>query len=72
MHSTSIRAKAAGIALGALLAAAAGPALADDPVTLTLGSWRTEDIAVWQDKVLPAFEAAHPGHQGRVRADQHQ
>ncbi len=61
MHSTSVRAKAAGIALGALLAGAAGPALAADPVTLTLGSWRTEDIAVWQDKVLPAFEAAHPG-----------
>ncbi|MDE1991379.1 MAG: extracellular solute-binding protein [Rhizobiaceae bacterium] len=42
------------------LALAAGSALAADPVTLKLGSWRTEDIAVWQDKVLPVFEAEHP------------
>lgn len=42
------------------LALAASTALAADPVTLKLGSWRTEDIAVWQDKVIPVFEAAHP------------
>lgn len=36
-------------------------ASAQDPVKLTLGSWRTEDLAVWEDTILPAFEAAHPG-----------
>jgi raffinose/stachyose/melibiose transport system substrate-binding protein len=46
--------------LGLGLALVAGSAVADDAVTLKLGSWRTEDIAVWQDKVLPAFEAKHP------------
>lgn len=46
-------------ALGVSLLAVTSAALAD-PVTLTLGSWRTEDLAAWQDKVLPAFEAAHP------------
>jgi raffinose/stachyose/melibiose transport system substrate-binding protein len=28
---------------------------------LVLGSWRTEDAAIWQDKILPAFEKANPG-----------
>ncbi len=57
MHSkgTSI----AALALGVVLAATAAPALAD-PVTITLGSWRTEDLAVWQDKILPVFMAEHP------------
>jgi raffinose/stachyose/melibiose transport system substrate-binding protein len=45
-------------ALGVSLAAVAVPALAQ--TTLTLGSWRTEDLAVWQDQILPAFNAAHP------------
>ncbi len=31
-----------------------------DPTKLTLGSWRTEDLAMWQDEILPAFNAAHP------------
>ena len=34
---------------------------AQDPVQLTLGSWRTEDLAMWEDHILPAFEAANPG-----------
>jgi raffinose/stachyose/melibiose transport system substrate-binding protein len=46
-------------ALGVSLVTLTSAALAD-PVTLTLGSWRTEDLAVWQDQVLPAFEATHP------------
>ena len=29
------------------------------PVTITLGSWRTEDLAMWQDEILPAFTALH-------------
>lgn len=38
----------------------AGAASAED-VTLTIESWRNDDLAIWQDKIIPAFEAAHPG-----------
>ena len=31
-----------------------------DTVQLTLGSWRTEDIAMWEDEILPAFTEANP------------
>ena len=36
----------------------AGPALAE--TTLTIESWRNDDLTIWQDKIIPAFEAAHP------------
>ncbi len=36
------------------------PALAADDIELTIDSWRTDDIAAWQDIVIPAFEASHP------------
>jgi len=39
---------------------AASAAAAQD-VTLTIESWRNDDLAIWQDKIIPAFEAAHPG-----------
>lgn len=32
-----------------------------DAVTISLGSWRTEDIAMWEDEIIPAFEASHDG-----------
>jgi len=35
-------------------------ALAQD-VTLTIESWRNDDLALWQEQIIPAFEAAHPG-----------
>jgi len=37
-----------------------GSALAADPVTLTIDSWRPDDLSIWQDKILPVFMAAHP------------
>jgi raffinose/stachyose/melibiose transport system substrate-binding protein len=37
-----------------------GVAAAQD-VTLTIESWRNDDLTIWQDKLIPAFEAAHPG-----------
>jgi len=37
-----------------------GSAWAED-VTLTIESWRNDDLAIWQDKIIPAFEAANPG-----------
>ena len=30
-------------------------------VTLTIESWRNDDLSIWQDQIIPAFEAAHPG-----------
>ncbi|MDQ2065275.1 ABC transporter substrate-binding protein [Xinfangfangia sp. CPCC 101601] len=36
----------------------AGPALAE--TTLTIESWRNDDLTIWQDTLIPAFEAKHP------------
>ena len=38
----------------------AGVAHAED-VTLTIESWRNDDLAIWKDKLIPAFEAKNPG-----------
>ena len=48
--------------VAALLAATAlgSPAFAQD-VNLTIESWRNDDLGIWQDKIIPAFEASHPG-----------
>ncbi|SDF44479.1 ABC transporter substrate-binding protein [Limimaricola pyoseonensis] len=48
--------------VGALLASTllAGAAQAQD-VTLTIESWRNDDLSIWQDQIIPAFEAEHPG-----------
>lgn len=34
---------------------------AAEDVTLTIESWRNDDLALWQEKIIPAFEAKHPG-----------
>lgn len=47
-----------GILLGTTLIA--GTAHAED-VSLTIESWRNDDLAIWQEKIIPAFEASHPG-----------
>ncbi|WP_294641821.1 ABC transporter substrate-binding protein [uncultured Aureimonas sp.] len=47
----------ASVALAAL-AALSGSALAQ--TTLTIESWRNDDLATWQEKIIPAFEAQHP------------
>ncbi|MEP2704020.1 MAG: ABC transporter substrate-binding protein [Roseibium sp.] len=49
--------------LGLALASTAlvsSAAIAED-VTLTIESWRTDDLALWQEKIIPAFEADNPG-----------
>ncbi|MEP3047112.1 MAG: ABC transporter substrate-binding protein [Roseibium sp.] len=49
--------------LGLALASTAlvsSAAMAAD-VTLTIESWRTDDLALWQEKIIPAFEADNPG-----------
>ncbi|MEM8869651.1 MAG: ABC transporter substrate-binding protein [Pseudomonadota bacterium] len=47
---------------GTLLASTliGGVAVAQD-VTLTIESWRNDDLAIWQDSIIPAFEAQNPG-----------
>ena len=30
-------------------------------VTITIESWRNDDLVLWQDKIIPAFEAENPG-----------
>ncbi|WP_170367413.1 ABC transporter substrate-binding protein [Ruegeria arenilitoris] len=38
--------------------ALAGAAMAE--TTLTIESWRNDDLALWQEKIIPAFEAQNP------------
>ncbi len=48
------------ILLGSSVLCSAGAAFAED-ATLTIESWRNDDLAIWQDKLIPAFEAKNPG-----------
>lgn len=41
--------------IGSALAAGA------QDVTLTIESWRNDDLTIWQDQIIPAFESSHPG-----------
>lgn len=49
-----------GMLMASSIVASAGFAYADD-VTLTIESWRNDDLSIWQDKIIPAFEAENPG-----------
>lgn len=31
-----------------------------EEVTLTIESWRTDDLSIWEDTIIPAFEAKNP------------
>ncbi|MEP0942902.1 MAG: ABC transporter substrate-binding protein [Rhizobiaceae bacterium] len=42
-----------------ILGAASATHAAD--VTLTIESWRNDDLSIWQEKIIPAFEADNPG-----------
>ncbi|MBX3064094.1 MAG: carbohydrate ABC transporter substrate-binding protein [Anaerolineae bacterium] len=46
------------IAVVLSLGSIAAPARA--ATTLTIESWRNDDLTIWQDKIIPAFTAAHP------------
>ncbi|WP_315918518.1 ABC transporter substrate-binding protein [Mesorhizobium sp. SP-1A] len=46
--------------LGSSILGAAGAAQAQD-VTLNVESWRNDDLSIWQEKLIPAFEAKNPG-----------
>ncbi len=43
-----------------VLALSASVISAQDPVTLTIESWRNDDLTAWEDVIIPAFEAAYP------------
>lgn len=55
IHRGLLVAGASAIALGL----SAGAASAQD-VTLTIESWRNDDLGIWRDTIIPAFEAQHP------------
>ena len=39
---------------------------------LTIESWRNDDATIWKEKIIPAFQAKHPGHHGGIHADRAQ
>ncbi|MCI0521413.1 MAG: ABC transporter substrate-binding protein [Chloroflexi bacterium] len=41
-------------------APAAEQPAAEEKVTLTIESWRNDDLTIWSDKIIPAFEAKYP------------
>ncbi|QYK41100.1 MAG: carbohydrate ABC transporter substrate-binding protein [Paracoccaceae bacterium] len=45
----------------ALLASTVLGGAAHAQTTLTIESWRNDDLSIWQDAIIPAFEAANPG-----------
>lgn len=49
-----------GLLLASSILGFAGTVHAED-VTLTIESWRNDDLSIWQDKLIPAFEAKNPG-----------
>ncbi len=48
-----------GLALSSAMLVATSAAAED--VTLNIESWRNDDLTLWQEKIIPAFEASHPG-----------
>ena len=54
-----------GIAIVLSIAVVSGAAFAR--TALVIESWRDDDQAVWEEKIVPAFQAAHPGIELRFR-----
>lgn len=48
-----------GLLLATSILGTAGIAQAAD-TTLTVESWRNDDLSIWQEKIIPAFEAKNP------------
>jgi len=48
------------LAVCLLMMLVVGVAQAQDTVTLTIESWRNDDLTIWEDKILPVFEAQYP------------
>ena len=47
--------------LALLTTALVATGAAAQDVTLNIESWRNDDLRLWQDQIIPAFEAANPG-----------
>jgi raffinose/stachyose/melibiose transport system substrate-binding protein len=56
MTRTSLK----GLLLATTLLAGMGYAYGQD-AELTIESWRNDDLEIWQNKLIPAFESKHPG-----------
>ena len=54
------------VAVSILVAAASAQT---KTTTLTIESWRNDDPSIWNSKIIPAFEKAHPDIKVVVRAD---
>jgi len=48
------------VLLAAMIGLVALSAFAQQKVTLTIESWRNDDIQIWQDQIIPAFEKKYP------------
>lgn len=61
-HRAPIAITAIGLVMLGLSGCSAGSSTgaSGDTTTLTLATWRTEDTAMWEDEIIPAFEKAHP------------
>jgi raffinose/stachyose/melibiose transport system substrate-binding protein len=46
--------------LAAAVIAGTANAATAAPVVLTIESWRNDDLAIWRDQIIPAFEKNHP------------
>ncbi len=46
--------------LAVMITLVALSAFAQQKVTLTIESWRNDDIQIWQDQIIPAFEKKYP------------
>ena len=48
------------VVLTLVVALVPAPTQAQDKVTLTIESWRNDDLTIWQDVIIPAFNAHYP------------
>ena len=55
---TAAPAAAEPTAVPAVVEPTAAPAA--EKVTLTIESWRNDDLKIWSDTIIPAFEKTHP------------
>ena len=60
-HSSSFTWARAGLAAAALAGfALAAPIAASAASSLTIESWRNDDLDIWMDKIIPAFNKSYP------------
>jgi raffinose/stachyose/melibiose transport system substrate-binding protein len=49
-----------GLVMLAVAGAGGPPVHAQSTINLVLESWRSEDTSIWEDKIIPAYQATHP------------